>query len=278
MKRAYFVFNKEVGYHSFCSRKCNYKSRMRGRILSCENPKCNKKFYRAPNDILSYNYCSKSCAAIVNNQKCPKWPKRYCVSCKKEFKNRDSRYCSSKCGWLAHRAHHPPKYTGEEIQKAIKQLSEILGRSPSRRELGKMSYVAIRLFGSWNKTIVAAGLQPHRSHDNRMYKRINTKANDGHVCDSISEALIDNWLFQNQIEHERSVKYPSSNHEVDWLIKGKSIFLEYFGLAKDSPRYDRNIRKKVALCKKEKIKLIAIYPQDLYPENKLDQKLKNLLN
>lgn len=101
-KKAYFIFNKKIGYHSFCSRKCHYKSKLRGRILTCENPVCNKKFYRAPNDILSNNYCSQSCAAIVNNQKYPKYPLRYCAyrECKNLVK-RSSPYCSPECGKLS---------------------------------------------------------------------------------------------------------------------------------------------------------------------------------
>lgn len=278
MKNAYFIFNKKAGYNSFCSKKCHYKSRIRGKFLSCGNPECNKKFYRSQNDISLFNYCSKSCAATVNNKRYPKWPKRYCVKCGVEFKNRDSKYCSSKCGLSAlynNRGHIATKYAPEEIQKAIKQLAEKLGRSPSRRELGNMSYAAIRSFGSWNKAIFTVNLKPHRSHSNRMYKRVRTKARDGHVCDSVSEAIIDNWLHKNKIKHSRNVRYPSTNHLADWAI-GDNIFVEYFGLAKDSPRYDRAVKKKKVICQRNNIKLVEIYPKDLYPKILLDSKLNKL--
>jgi len=103
-----------------------------------------------------------------------------------------------------------------------------------------------------------------------------TKAKDGHSCDSISEALIDNWLTDNGVEHIRDVAYPDSNHKADWSIR-ENIFVEYFGLAKDSPRYDKSIKIKQRLCKKFGIKLVAIYPCDLYPKLNLSSKLKNFV-
>lgn len=275
-KRAYFVFNKEAGYHSFCSRKCQYKSKLQGRILTCGNSACNKKFYRAPNDISTFNYCSKSCAAVVNNQKFPKWPKRYCAKCGKEFKNRESKYCSSKCGWSVFKVHHLPKYTREQIIQKVQKATQELGRVPAKRELKDISDKCAGMFGSWNNAILAAGLEPHRSHDHRMYKRTRTKAVDGHLCDSISEAIIDNWLTENKVPHIRDARYPTTNHKADWAIKDGCIFIEYFGLATDSPRYDREIKLKKKLCKKGGINLIEIYPKDLYPKSLLDEILHKL--
>lgn len=136
----------------------------------------------------------------------------------------------------------------------------------------EISHKAIHLFGSWNNAITTADLNPNRSHDNRMYKRLLGKAKDGHECDSISEILIDNWLTEHNISHVRDEKYPTTNHKADWAI-GDNVFIEYFGLVKDSPRYDREIKLKKRLCKKNAIKLIEIYPKDLYPKNSLDNRL-----
>ena len=71
--------------------------------------------------------------------------------------------------------------------------------------------------------------------------------------------------------------YPETNHKADWQIifRDKKIFIEYFGLANDSPRYDRAIKEKKKLCDKHKISLIAIYPQDLYPKEFLEENLNN---
>jgi len=117
-----------------------------------------------------------------------------------------------------------------------------------------------------------------------MYKRTNAKALDGHLCDSISELLIDNWLYKNRILHKRDTHYPGTHHKADWaiIIEKQKIFVEYFGLANDSPRYDRAVKEKKKLCLKNKIPLIAIYPKDVYPlknaNEKLKEKFKNFLN
>ena len=244
-----------------------------GRWLICENESCGNKFYRVKHAILEHNFCSQSCAAIINNQRYPKWPKRYCAVCKKEFKNRDSEYCSSKCGWSVNKACHLPKYTRDQIIQKIQKAAGKLGRVPAKRELKHISDKCAGIFGSWNKAIEATGLEPHRSHDHRMYRRMKTKAKDGHVCDSISEAIIDNWLMENKIPHTRDAKYPTTNHKADWAIRNGKVFVEYFGLAKDSPRYDRGIKLKKRLCKRSGVKLVEIYPRDLYPAILLSAKL-----
>ncbi len=167
--------------------------------------------------------------------------------------------------------------SSQELIEIIKQAVQKFKRVPARREMEKTASSCKNVFGSWNNAVIAAGLQPNRSHSQRMYKRINTIASDGHICDSISEAIIDNWLTKNNISHERNVSYPETNHKADWGIRfrEKYIFVEYFGLAGDSPRYDRAIRKKRKLCQKHNLTLVAIYPQDIYPKKYLNIKLKD---
>lgn len=271
----HFNWSKKLGHNLFCSKKCHYKSKLRGKILSCENPECDKNFYRSPNNISVFNYCSKSCAAVVNNSKYPKWPKRFCSFCKKEFKNRDSKYCSNKCGNIAIGKYRSlqSKYTKKQMTSSIKNFYKVHGRVPAKREVLGIVSCATSKFGSWNKAVTAAGLRPHRSHDDRMYKRSKTTALDGHKCDSMSEATIDNWLAKNKIAHDRNASYPNTKHKSDWIVGNGKVFVEYFGLAKDSPRYDRAIKEKKQICLKHKIKLIEIYPTDLYPKMLLDKKL-----
>jgi len=239
---------------------------------------------RKPSEISPHNYCSKSCAAIVNNKRYPKkHPKpefRVCVRCGKKFRKStgNKKYCSMRCRREAER------YTPKELLGIVKDTAQRLGKIPARRELREIDSACRKLFGSWNNAIIAAGFKPNRSHSQRMYKCANTKALDGHLCDSISELIIDNWFMENNISHERDVSYPTTNHKADWAInvKGQAVFVEYFGLANDSPRYDRTIRKKKMLCRKHKLTLIEIYPQDTYPKeylnDKLKDKFKNLIN
>ena len=166
------------------------------------------------------------------------------------------------------------KYTLSELIEKLKHVNSVLGRVPAKREVKGLADACINAFGAWNKAILAAGLSPNRSHNQRMYKRVNTKAKDGHLCDSISEAIIDNWLTDSDIGHTRDVLYPTTHHRADWSIGG--TFVEYFGLAHDSPRYDRAVSRKRALCYQHHIRLIEIYPEDIYPNIILGNKLKTL--
>lgn len=268
-----FNENLKFGWNFYCSERCKCEYKMKRRKLICEN--CGITFERIASGISLHNYCSQSCAAIMNNRKRPKKiaELKTCIKCGKKFKRSTGnlKYCSIKCRRRAKR------YTSKKLINIIKQSARKLKRIPARREMEKIVKPCIKIFGSWNKAIQAAGLIPNRSHDNRMYKRVNTKAVDGHLCDSVSELLIDNWLCKNNILHEKDVYYPKTRHKADWEIfaKNKKIFVEYFGLANDSPRYDRSIKQKVGLCKKHNISLIEIYPKDIYPKTHLEGNLKN---
>jgi hypothetical protein len=274
-RKGQFNEAKKFNWRQYCSPECLSKSRIKRQVLFCEN--CGKRFSRAPNAISPHNYCSKSCSAVVNNKKYPKRRSKIkfiiCEKCGKPFRKStgNKKYCSLKCRRVAE------SYTSQQLVDIIKRTAKKLKRVPAKRELKQITDSCIRVFGSWNNAIITAGFQPNRSHSQRMYKRINTKALDGHLCDSVSEAIIDNWLSKNHISHKRGVSYPNTHHKADWvvLIGNKKIFVEYFGLANDSPRYDRAIKEKKKLCRKNKISLIAIYPQDIYPEEFLEKNLKN---
>lgn len=269
--------NLKLGHNFYCSKRCESQCRSKKRLLFCEH--CGKSFMRTPHAISLHNYCSMSCAAKTNNKKYPKRQAetKTCanVKCGKQFKKSKGnlKYCSIKCRGEA------KWYTPEQVLEIIKNTAQKLGRVPVRRELERIDSTCRRFFGSWNNAVIAAGLQPNRSHNQRMYKRANAKAIDGHLCDSASEAIIDNWLSKNKINHQINVPYPKTNYKADWAInfKKRPVFIEYFGLAKDSPRYDRTVKKKKNLCRKHNLELIEIYPRDLYPKLRLNEKLENIM-
>lgn len=262
--------NKKLGHNFYCSQQCLVLSRYRRRVVECEN--CGKKFDRCINDISAHNYCSSSCAAEINNQRFPKRGPGFkvCKICFHKFQG-ENLYCSRLCVKQARQ-----RYSPQNLLQSIKLATKELGRVPAKREVPKLASSCIYAFGSWSGAVKAAGLEPHRSHDHRMYKRTMTKAKDGHVCDSISEAIIDNWLTNHGVTHRRNVPYPDTNHKADWVIK-ENIFIEYFGLANDSHRYDQSAKTKQALCRRHGVQLIAIYPRDLYPKQQLDVKLNMLV-
>lgn len=269
--RRRFNENTKLGCNFYCSRTCYGESRKKRFSINCYN--CGKCFEKRQKEISKFNYCSSSCVAVINNQKFPKRGPgfRFCKTCSRKFKG-ENLHCSKEC-FTESRKHHDP----EKLLESIKSLNSKLGRVPAKRELPEVAEACRYVFGSWSNAVVAAKLVPHRSHDNRMYRRKMTRASDGHACDSVSEAIVDNWLTENGIQHERNVFYPSTRHMADWKLKNRKVFIEYFGLAKDSSRYDRSIKEKRNLCLQNNIRLIEIYPQDIYPRINLQRKLKDFL-
>lgn len=264
-----------MDWKCYCSRMCLYQSQLKGKVLQCSRMGCQNTFYRRRAQIhkVQKSYCSTSCAALVNNLNKPKRIKKIKFCANETYGKIISNaltYCSRKCFNTVRTT-----YVADDLIKKLQATAKRLGRAATKRELGHEAYMCIRAFGTWNKALIAAGLTPHRSHNERMYKRKNTVAFDGHPCDSISEAIVDNWLTEHNIAHERNTAYPDTNHKADWRI-GDNIFVEYFGLAKDSPRYDRSIAEKRMLCRKHGIRLFEIYPSDLYPVIKLENVFANL--
>ena len=78
-------------------------------------------------------------------------------------------------------------------------------------------------------------------------KKLRVRARDGHVCDSYEEAAVDDFLYQNGIEHKKVLRrwalsqyfYRNSYSYPDWIIHGE--FVEYLGLA-GVPGYDNGAR------------------------------------
>lgn len=267
---------KKFAWNVYCSSRCFSACRVKRKALTCEY--CGKKFDRTLSQISPHNYCSGSCAAKQSNSVAPRYriEPKICAynKCKNQFRG-ENKYCSHQCGKSGRKG-----YTPDQLITLLKRTASEMQRTPAKREIRTLAERCARTFGTWNNAIVAAGLKPNRSHDHRMYKRMLAKALDGHMCDSISEAIIDNWLYANGIPHEQYRRYPEGNYQVDWIITiaRKTFFVEYFGLANDSPRYDRSIKKKRLLCRKHDIKLIEIYPWDLYPRLQMERKLKDKLS
>jgi len=130
---------------------------------------------------------------------------------------------------------------------------------------------------SWLKILQMAGVI-----DDGGIRGINGTrilAKDGHECNSIAEVEIDNWLFQNGIEHEKEPLYPQDNelnpkgrYRGDFRI-GRTI-VEYAGLMTKAEYRDK-MAKKEKLARKKGIFLIVLTAKQLH---QLDEIFGNLLN
>lgn len=82
-------------------------------------------------------------------------------------------------------------------------------------------------------------------------------ANDGHICDSYEECIIDNELNKRNIKHEVHIKYPNSSFITDFAIG--NIFVEYTGYKKAGrDKYIKKLELKRKIAKENNILLIEI--------------------
>jgi hypothetical protein len=255
----------KLHHKSFCSSQCMISSRLKKLTVICENHTCNKQFDKRTKEIKTHNYCSRSCAVSVNNSKSPKKPalKKICATCGKLFITLE-KYCSKVC------LSKTLTISEEIIIQRLKDFYRQTERIPLKREFAHTK-AARKRFGSWNNAIIAAGFTP-----NPVMFANKCKAKDGHICDSLSEKIIDDWLSRKGIVHTRSVHYPGNARlTVDFVVK--DYWIEFFGLYKQHKKYDTLRDEKLQLVSHFNIKLIELYPYHLFPMNKLEEVLTVLL-
>jgi len=151
------------------------------------------------------------------------------------------------------------KYTKKILISKIVDFYKKNGRIPLKREFNMYGEYK-KWVGGWNYAIKLAGFEPNQVIFSKKFT-----AKDGHICDSFAEKIIDDWLDKNKIKHERNYPYSGGKMTADFAVN--DIRIEYFGLYGLNKNYDRIIKIKQKLCDREKIKLIEIYPSDLFSKN-----------
>ena len=152
------------------------------------------------------------------------------------------------------------QYTDLDLLKKIHNFYAIHNRIPLKREFNALKIYRDR-FGSWNNAIKRAGFEPNEV----LFSKKHT-AKDGHSCDSFSEKIIDDWLFNRGIVHRRSVRYKGSKFTADFFVE-PDIIIEFFGLAGVKKKYDANVKEKRLLCKQLNLQLVELYPEDIFGKN-----------
>ncbi|HKZ35764.1 MAG TPA: hypothetical protein VJ242_03560 [Patescibacteria group bacterium] len=260
-------------WKQYCSPECLRKSKLNGKDLICDNSECNKKFYRPKRDfdIATRHFCSHSCRArVLNLEKGIKNMKKCLNSDCKEKVLSFKKFCSNECFQQYRKINFNPHYK-ERVLSAIKQFVKENDRIPFKQEMMKFYHPARFVFGTWNKAVEAAGFTPNQLKFTHKYS-----ANDGHICDSLAEKIIDDWLTARKIKHLFHEAYPyAGNFKSDFKVG--DYWIEFFGLAGQHKRYDELKTEKLRIIKKNKLHLISIYPKDLFPKSKLNQLLSCLL-
>lgn len=126
------------------------------------------------------------------------------------------------------------------------------------------------VFGSWLNALIQAGILEDGTTI-KTSRGIKSVAKDGHLCLSLGEKMIDDYLFIHGIHHEKEPRYPEGKYRGDFKVG--TTFIEYFGLT-GNPEYDTKTKEKIRLCKEHNITLLAIYPKDLINQ----QTLENILS
>ncbi|WP_157074941.1 DUF2510 domain-containing protein [Janibacter limosus] len=153
----------------------------------------------------------------------------------------------------------PPQdfFNNEDFLEAVSgdtartQLLGLAARRPTAKRIKDA-------FGSWLNALAVAGVLPDGAHHTR--RGVRSVAADGHVCLSLPERTIDDWLSAYGLDHEKEPRYPDSNYRGDWRVGGSII--EFFGLA-GNPDYDARIQEKRELAERHGIDLIEVYPKDM---------------
>jgi hypothetical protein len=166
----------------------------------------------------------------------------------------------------------PPQNFGETLSSlthlSTEQRVAVLYIGENKPTIRRVKEV----FGSWLNALIQAGVLEDGTR--KTSRGIHCIAKDGHVCLSLGEKTIDDYLFSHGIIHEKEPRYPEGNYRGDFKVG--TTFIEYFGLT-GNPDYDAKTKEKIRLCKKHSIVLVAIYSQDLVSQQKLESKLSALI-
>lgn len=115
-----------------------------------------------------------------------------------------------------------------------------------------------KLYSSHLEALVDAGVLPEGTR--RTARGTHCLANDGHLCLSLGEKVIDDWLTAHGYKHEKEPAWPEGNMRADFQVG--DTYIEYFGLAGD-PAYDAKIIRKRELARAYDIPLVEVYPRHI---------------
>jgi hypothetical protein len=195
-------------------------------------------------------------------------PLAYCEHCR----------TSARKGWLG----RPPD--APIVLRALAAI-EFAGRAVLRQELDQIgprpdgclrtaaevdrllllrSFISRRESLAWTKVLIAAGLADEGV---RMSRGTVIPAVDGHVCGSMLEKAVDDFLDRFGIEHTREPAYPRhpelnvNGYRADWQLADGTL-VEMWGMP-DEPAYAEKMTTKRMLAEIFGIPLLEIFPPDV---------------
>jgi hypothetical protein len=107
----------------------------------------------------------------------------------------------------------------------------------------------------------------------------NYTCDDGHVVKSRGEALIDNWLSRQGINHdyEHAVTIAGTHMKYDWYLTDDDVYIEYWGFKSKEYQERRKEKEKAYLAGNKR--LVSIENADLQDiNNSVKKKLLGFLD
>lgn len=214
-------------------------------------------------------------------------PCRLCGCHATEFRVTGCKVELSYCHGCLHRAHtgiggdrsramaalfHLTREEFDGVPPMEAQLSRVLLNAddpvaPARVDSFVLARFAVRRGAwSWTRLLSDAKLLPKGGM--RMARGTMLDAADGHLCLSMQEKVVDDFLHHHGISHEReplypydSVLNPRTRRRADWLLENGTL-VELWGMPED-PAYAARMREKRDLAGKYGIPLVELTKDDL---------------
>lgn len=101
------------------------------------------------------------------------------------------------------------------------------------------------------------------------------KCKDGHEVRSNLERIVDDYLYDNNIEHEYEKRLPGKAYRYMTDFYAKNTYIEIWGV-QNSKSYEEKRKKKEMIYAKYNLKLISLEPQDFRRLNILYKKLDKI--
>lgn len=151
-------------------------------------------------------------------------------------------------------------------EQSIAVTISIAGMSDERRDrimaaliVAPAPPIAKRQLGStWLAVLQVAGLVGEAWRPGRGTYCL---ASDGHLCRSLAERTVDDFLTARGIVHTPEPAYPGSTRRADWGLPD-GTYVEFAGLLGDA-EYRAKIAEKRAIAAAAGVQLIVLVPEDL---------------
>ena len=178
-------------------------------------------------------------------------------------------------------------YDKEDLLDKLEHVIREMGRVPMLQELqayGLPSETTFRrYFGGVTKACTLIGIE-RPNYRTSVYNHDQQFLYDeaGNFCLSNYEIQISNFLIHQNIDFKKEVRYDTvipkeeaGAKRFDWQVG--DCFIEFFGLMR-LEKYNQGAQNKIELCKKHKIKLLGLFPQDFNKSRTWQQKILNFLD